>query len=206
MVCFFISTMKSLIISTIAFNHFDPTISIAWNPEWWNSASIWTPCLINMVTNFWCRQSPSPHKTQSQHLRSLLMALVCGPSAIGLQYQWSQFSPSGNESSQTKSYAYNGKAWSIQFCSSDFILSMPPNTFRSLYVSAYLFFIGINGLITSPNMVIELTSSSIDKIAGMPKQMTPCHFYSMLKQMFTFKSTCTSQAKIEKVTNFTHFY
>lgn len=55
-----------------------------------------------------------------------------------------------------------------------------------LVVSTCLFSIGNYGLIMSPNMVIVLTSASIDKIVRMRKQISPNHFYSMLKQMVTF--------------------
>ena len=45
-----------------------------------------------------------------------------------------------------------------------------------LVVSTCLFSIGNYDLIMSPNMVIVLTSASIDKIVRMPKQISPSHY------------------------------
>ena len=118
--------MKSLIIPKRAsISGF--TISIPWNPTMSNRPSIWTPCLTNICAKSCCRSiNGSPQNPITRHLPILLMALVCGPSTIGLEYQWSRSSPSGNDSSKIKSSTHKGRTWSIGFISSEFVLCMPP--------------------------------------------------------------------------------
>ena len=142
--------MKPSIDSIIAFAHSISTRSIQWNPKSWNSSSIWTPCLINNFINSYCRSNmKSPQNPITRHLPSLLMALVCGPSNMGLQYQWSRFSPFGKQNSQTKSCAHKGSKGSAEFCSSEFVLTMPPN--RGWFIIFPTIFKGANSIPIASN-------------------------------------------------------